>query len=74
MATATTRSISHGAAYNEYSQKKDLKTGIPTAEFIGAKNMVGNTDLIFEPTQMDDFWLELKESRSEEHTSELQSR
>ena len=62
MATATTRSISHGAAYNEYSQKKDLKTGIPTAEFIGAKNMVGNTDLIFEPTQMDDFWLELKES------------
>ena len=62
MATATTRSISHGAAYNEYSQKKDLKTDIPTAEFIGAKNMVGNTDLIFEPTQMDDFWLELKES------------
>ena len=62
MATAVARSISHGEAYNEYSQKKDLKTGIPTAEFICAKNMVGNTDLIFEPTQMDDFWLELKES------------
>lgn len=61
MATATTRSISHGAAYDEYSQKKDER-GIPTAEFIGAKNMVGNTDLIFEATQMDDFWLELKEA------------
>ena len=61
MATAVGRSIPHGKAYTEYSKKKD-KNGIPTAEFVGAKNMVGNTDLIFEPTQLDDLWLELKEA------------
>ncbi len=61
MATAVGRSISHGKAYTEYSQKKD-ENGIPTAEFVGAKNMVGNIDLIFEPTQLDDLWLELQEA------------
>lgn len=61
MATAVGRSISHGKAYTEYSKKKD-ENGIPTAEFVGAKNMVGNTDLIFEPTQLDDLWLELQEA------------
>ena len=61
MATAVGRSISHGKAYTEYSKKKD-ENNIPTAEFVGAKNMVGNTDLIFEPTQLDDLWLELQEA------------
>ncbi len=61
MATAVGRSIPHGKAYTEYSQKKD-ENGIPTAEFVGAKNMVGNIDLIFEPTQFDDLWLELQEA------------
>ena len=61
MATAVGRSIPHGKAYTEYSQKKD-ENGIPTAEFVGAKNMVGNIDLIFEPTQLDDLWLELQEA------------
>lgn len=61
MGVAVTRSISHGKAYSEYSQKKD-ENGVITATFIGAKNMVGNTDLIFDNTQLDDMWLELKEA------------
>ena len=61
MSVAIGRSISHGAAYSEYSQKKD-ENGVITATFVGAKNMVGNTDLIFDDTQLDDMWIELKEA------------
>ena len=61
MGVAVTRSISHGKAYSEYSQKKD-ENGVITATFVGAKNMVGNTDLIFDNVQLDDMWMEMKEA------------
>lgn len=61
MGVAVTRSISHGKAYGEYSQKKDEK-GVVTATFVGAKNMVGNVDFVFDNSQLDDFWMELEEA------------
>lgn len=60
---AQTRSIAHSTAYAGYAQKK-LKNGVMTATFIGADNMVTNTDLIFNnQTFVDELWQEFQEAK-----------
>lgn len=53
---AVARNISYGAAYEKYITRKDL------AVFVGAKNMVTNTDLIVANYQLDDLWQEFEEA------------
>ena len=51
---AVARNISHGAAYNKYTTRKNL------AVFVGAKNVIANTDLIVSNDQLDDLWDEFE--------------
>ena len=53
---AVARNISHGQAYEKYITRKDL------AVFVGAKNMVANTDLFVSNDQLDDLWGEFEEA------------
>ena len=53
---AKARNISHGQAYEKYITRKDL------AVFVGAKNMVANTDLFVSNDQLDDLWEEFEEA------------
>ena len=53
---AKARNISHGQAYEKYITRKDL------AVFVGAKNMVANTDLFVSNDQLDDLWDEFEEA------------
>ena len=53
---AKARNISHGQAYEKYITRKDL------AVFVGAKNMVANTDLFVSNDQLDDLWGEFEEA------------
>lgn len=50
------RNITHGQAYEKYSEQKHL------AIFIGAKNMITNTDLVFDTLDLEDVWQEFKEA------------
>lgn len=51
------RSISHGKAYSEYAGKK------AKAVFVGAENMVTNTDIIFDNKDfLEDLWREFEEA------------
>lgn len=53
---AVARNISHGAAYNKYITRKNL------AVFVGAKNVIANTDLIVSNDQLDDLWDEFEDA------------
>lgn len=53
---AVARNISHGAAYNKYTTRKNL------AVFVGAKNVIANTDLIVSNDQLDDLWDEFEDA------------
>ena len=53
---AVARNISYGAAYDKYMTRKDL------AIFVGAKNVVANTDLIVDNEQLDDLWSEFNDA------------
>ena len=53
---AVARNISHGAAYNKYTTGKKL------AVFVGAKNVIANTDLIVSNDQLDDLWDEFEDA------------
>ena len=53
---AVARNISHGAAYNKYTTRKKL------AVFVGAKNVIANTDLIVSNDQLDDLWDEFEDA------------
>lgn len=53
---AVARNISHGQAYSRYVTQKNL------AVFVGANNMVTNTDLIFDTEQLSNIWEEFKEA------------
>lgn len=50
------RNITHGQAYEKYSEQKHL------AIFIGAENMITNTDLVFDTLDLEDVWQEFKEA------------
>ena len=55
---AVARSISHGQAYSEYAQRKDR------AVFVGAENMITNTDLIFDnKAAIEELWQEFEEAK-----------
>lgn len=62
MGVAVARNINYGAAYTNYAAKKDL------AVFIGAENMVGDFDLVFDNNQLDDIWLEFREAGADYHS------
>ena len=54
---AQARSIAHGKAYSEYAERKDK------AVFVGADNMITNTDIIFDnPDFINELWGEFKEA------------
>lgn len=53
---AVARNISYGEAYENYITRKDM------AVFVGAKNMVANTELFVSNDQLDDLWEEFQES------------
>lgn len=55
---AVARSISHGEAYSEYAERKDK------AIFVGADNMITNTDLIFnDKDQIEELWEEFEDAK-----------
>ena len=54
---AQARSIAHGKAYSEYAERKEK------AVFVGADNMITNTDIIFDnPDFINELWGEFKEA------------
>ena len=54
---AQARSIAHGKAYSEYAERKEK------AVFVGADNMITNTDIIFDnPDFINELWNEFKEA------------
>ena len=54
---AQARSIGHGKAYSEYAERKEK------AVFVGADNMITNTDIIFDnPDFINELWGEFKEA------------
>lgn len=54
---AQARSIGHGKAYSEYAERKEK------AVFVGAENMISNTDIIFDnPDFISELWGEFKEA------------
>lgn len=54
---AVARSISYGRTYSEYAERKDR------AVFVGAENMLSNTDLIFDDfDDLNNLWQEFEEA------------
>lgn len=55
---AVARSISHGQAYAEYAERKDKAT------FVGADNMISNTDFIFNDQELiEELWEEFEDAK-----------